>query len=275
MIKVIDNTSITIFDGQFARPEIYQLTIGNVCIYSAKAPDKESPNEDAAAIIPVNSDAVVLVVADGLGGLPAGEAASRLVIKELGKALKRASANEIPVRGAILDGIEHANNKILDMKSGSATTLVVAEIQDGRVRTYHAGDSLIMLIGNRGRIKYSAIPHSPTGYARESGLIDESEAMQHEEKHLISNCIGSTDMRVEIGPTLDLAARDTLVLASDGLSDNLYDGEIVEATRKGPLISAAQRLINESRDHMEHPKEDRMSHPDDLTFLLFRLAKNG
>ena len=275
MIKVIDNTSITIFDGQFTRPELYQLEIGNVCIFSVKAPDKETPNEDAVAIIPVNSDAVVLVVADGLGGLPAGEAASRLVIKELVKALRRASANEIHIRGAILDGIEHANKKILDMKSGSATTLAVAEIQDGRIRTYHAGDSLIMLIGNRGRIKYSAIPHSPTGYARESGMIDESEAMQHEEKHLISNCIGSTDMRVEIGPSMDLAARDTLVLASDGLSDNLYDGEIVEATRKGPLISAAQRLINESRDNMEHPKEDRMSHPDDLSFLLFRLATDG
>lgn len=275
MIKVIDNTSITIYDGQFTRPELYQLAIGNVCVYSAKAPDKDTPNEDSAAVIPVNSDAVVLVVADGLGGLPAGEAASRLVIKELIKALKRASANEIHIRGAILDGIEHANKKILDMKSGSATTLVVAEIQNGRIRTYHAGDSLIMLIGNRGRIKYSAIPHSPTGYARESGMIDESEAMQHEEKHLISNCIGSADMRVEIGPSLDLAARDTLVMASDGLSDNLYDGEIVEAARKGPLISAAQRLINESRDHMEHPKEDRMSHPDDLSFLLFRLATNG
>ena len=274
MIKAVKNSPVTMFDGNSIEPAQHNLTIGSVTFYSSPAPGKKTANEDALAIIPVNSDSVVLVVADGLGGLPAGEAASRIVINELVQSLKRASVNETHIRGAILDGIELANKKILDMKSGSATTLAVAELQGRNVRTYHAGDSLIMLMGNRGSIKYSAIPHSPTGYALESGMIDESEAMQHEEKHLVSNCIGSSEMRVEIGPNIDLATRDTLILASDGLSDNLYDGEIVEAGRKGSLMNAANRLIKESRENMEHPKEDRMCHPDDLSFIIFRPGSN-
>ncbi len=104
-------------------------------------------------------------------------------------------------------------------------------------------------------------------------MIDESEAMQHEEKHLVSNCIGCPNMRVEIGPNINLATRDTLILASDGLSDNLYDNEIIESSRKGPLKTVAKRLIREAREHMEHPRDDRMCHPDDLSFIIFRPVK--
>ena len=273
MIEAIINLPIAIFDGNHAKPENCNLSIGSVTFYTSRAPGKKTANEDTLAIIPVSNDSAVLAVADGLGGLPAGEEASRIVINELIKSVKKAINGEIHIRGAILDGIEHANKKIIDLKNGSATTLAVAELKNNTVRTYHAGDSLIMIMSSRGKIKYSAIPHSPTGYALESGMIDESEAMQHEEKHLISNCIGSQDLRVEIGPTVEMAVRDTLILASDGLSDNLYDGEIVEASRKGPLTKAARKLIRESHEHMEYPRDDRMCHPDDMTFIMYRPVK--
>jgi len=111
MIKAVKNSPVTMFDGNSIEPAQHNLTIGSVTFYSSRAPGKKTANEDALAIIPVNSDSVVLVVADGLGGLPAGEAASRIVIDELVQSLKRASVNETHIRGAILDGIEHANRK--------------------------------------------------------------------------------------------------------------------------------------------------------------------
>ncbi len=94
--------------------------------------------------------------------------------------------------------------------------------------------------------------------------------MRHEERHLISNFIGSPDLRVEIGPVINIAARDTLLLASDGLCDNLYDDETVETIRKGPLLSCARNLMEKCRKNMEHPLDDRHCHPDDLSFILFR-----
>jgi serine/threonine protein phosphatase PrpC len=248
--------------------------MGQVVYFSSRSPAKTTANEDALAVIPVNESTIVLVVADGLGGPPAGETASRITIETLVNSLKRVSQDETHIRGAILDGIEQANEIILGLRNGSATTVVVTVIQDHILRSYHAGDSMIMLMGNRGKIKHQTVSHSPTGYALESGLINESEAMQHEDRHLISNFIGSTDMRVEIGPNIRFAQRDTLILASDGLSDNLYDHEIVNASRKGPLMQGAKRLVAECKEYMEHPKGDGISHPDDLTFVLFRLRSN-
>ena len=262
---------VTCFNAMMDQPEFYEMESGSAAYYSSRAINKNTANEDALGIIPVNDKSVVLVIADGMGGLPAGEEASRAVVKHLIKSVNRVNEEEVSVREAILDGIEEANNELLNLKYGLGTTLVVAEVQDHWLRTYHAGDSPIMLMGSRGKIKYSAIAHSPTGYALESGMIDKAEAMVHEERHLISNYIGSPDMRVEIGPSIQMAPRDTLLLASDGLSDNLYDNEIVELCRKGNIMSGAKKLVTDCCKYMSHPVEDRHCHPDDLSIILFRL----
>ena len=263
---------VTCINSTMEEPGLLELHHGSGIVFSTPAIDKVTGNEDAVAVIPLGEDALVLIVADGLGGLPAGATASRMVIECMAGALTHANLDEISIREVILDSIERANREILDLKNNSATTLVVAEIQGNTLRTYHAGDSMIMLMGNRGKIKYSAIPHSPVGYALKSGLMDESEAMLDEEKHLISNYIGSPESHVEVGPVLKMSARDTLVLASDGLSDNLFENEVVEICRKGDLLQAARKLQENCRKYMVESAPDRICHPDDLSFILFRLG---
>ncbi|HKK15167.1 MAG TPA: PP2C family serine/threonine-protein phosphatase [Gammaproteobacteria bacterium] len=269
------NKILTCFNAGMNEPKTFPCMAGQVIYFSTPARDKETANEDALAIIPVGDEGIVLAVADGLGGMPAGEDASRLVIDYLVKSLAGAAGTDISTREIILNSIEQANNAILQLKNSSATTLVVAEIQGRSLRTYHAGDSMIMLLGNRGKIKYSAIPHSPTGYALISGIINESEAMLDEERHFISNYIGSQDMRVEVGPVLQMAVRDTLLLSSDGVSDNMFDHEVVETVRKGSLQKAAVKLVTDCQRYMSQEVSDRTCHPDDLSFILFRPGKSG
>jgi PPM family protein phosphatase len=146
------------------------------------------------------------------------------------------------------------------------------EIQDCTVRTYHVGDSAILLTGQRGKLKLQTIAHSPIGYAVESGLIDEQAAIHHEERHVISNVIGSDQMRIEIGPAIEMAARDTLVLASDGLLDNLLPDEIVQRVRSGPLDAAVESLVQLARRRMNNEANAMPSKPDDLTVIAFRLG---
>jgi serine/threonine protein phosphatase PrpC len=117
-----------------------------------------------------------------------------------------------------------------------------------------------------------SIPHSPVGYAVESGLLDESDAMHHEERHMISNVIGSGDMHIEVGTAVELARRDTLLIASDGLSDNLHMPEIVECIRKGPLRKISEELAKLARERMEGSDDGEPSKPDDMTFAVFRLT---
>ena len=261
----------TLYEGFMDDPLGYKTKPGIILMYSNRALNKDTANEDALAIIPINESTLVLAIADGLGGMPAGEQASRMVIQRLVKSLAAMEHKDTSVREVLLNSIEQANEEILEMKNGAASTLVVAEVSGTSLRTYHAGDSMIMLMGNRGVIKYSAIPHSPTGYALESGIINESEAMLHEERHLISNYIGSQDMRLEMGPSIRISPRDTLLLASDGISDNLYDNEIVELCRKGPILDCSRNLIAECNKFMTHLSTDRICHPDDLSFIMFRL----
>lgn len=273
MVVEITKSSITCFNTVMETPLFYDLQFARAVYFSSRAVNKDTANEDALAVIPVGNNSVVLVISDGMGGLPAGEEASHTVINCMIDSIHRIGPEGIGVREAILDGFEAANNEILDMKNGSGATLVVAEIQDDFLRTYHAGDSMIMLVGNKGKTKYSVIAHSPTGYALESGMIDKAEAMMHEERHLVSNYIGSPHMRVEVGPNIRMSPRDTLILASDGLSDNLYDDEIAELSRRGDIISCTTKLVSECLNFMNKPVKDRQCHPDDLSVILFRLHK--
>ena len=243
---------------------------GKAVAFTARSPVKETVNEDAVALIPVGDHAGVFVVADGLGGLPAGEAAARLAVMSLKESLSDVTDNGLSLREAILNGIEQANADILALGTGCATTLAVVELQAGVMRSYHVGDSLIMLVGQRGKLKFQNVFHSPVGYAVEAGLLDETEAIHHEARNVVSNVIGMPGMRIDIGPAIELAPRDTLLLASDGLPDNLYVDEIVALMKSGPLAQAADALIRDCRKRMQAPLQGQPSHPDDLSIILYR-----
>ena len=256
--------------AQMSDGEVCPIAGGVAAVFSVPSPDKQTPNEDAATLIPVNGNTGILVVADGLGGERAGELASRAAVWEMIESIRQATTDEPSLRAAILNGFENANRAVTDLGVGAATTMVVAEIQDRTVRPYHVGDSMILVCGQRGKVKLQTISHSPVGYALEAGFLDETEAMNHEQRHVVSNIIGSADMRIEVGSTIKLAPRDTLLLASDGLFDNLHSHEIVERIRKGPLEKVVRTLAEDCRRRMQGDRDDQPSKPDDLTFIAFR-----
>lgn len=253
------------------KAEVLSVSGGTAAVYSARAPDKPTPSEDVVAVIPFGRDCCVLAVADGVGGLPAGEQASRLAVDMLSDRLAAAAGDSALLMLSILDGIDEVNRALLARGLGAATTLAVVEVQGAVVRSYHVGDSMILVAGQRGKIKLQTVAHSPVGYAVEAGLLDEMEALHHEHRHVVSNVVGIEAMRIEVGPSLRLARHDTLVIASDGLPDNFYIDEIVERVRSGPLDEAARRLIEDSRQRMESEGDGaRPGHADDLSFILFR-----
>lgn len=246
------------------------LGVGRAVVYSARAPAKEGPNEDAAAVIRVAASAGILAIADGLGGQPAGARAAEQVVRRLEQEAVRAEADEGSLRRAVLDALDAANQALLESGAGAATTCAAVALVAGGLRPYHVGDSAILVVGQRGRIKLQTVAHSPVGYAVESGLLGEEDALHHEERHLISNVVGATDMRIELGSPLRLAARDTVLLATDGLFDNLLLDEIVERIRAGPVAVAAARLVRLATERMRRPVAGSPSKPDDLTFILYR-----
>jgi len=239
-------------------------------VISHRAPHKDSGNEDGALVVWTGADALVLAVADGVGGLPAGDAASGLALRALRDALRIRLAEGAELREAILSGFDRANRAVLQRGGGGATTLAVVEVSGARLRSYHVGDSGVLVFGGRGKIRLQTISHSPVGYAVEAGVLDETEAMHHADRHLVSNVVGDRGMHVGMSYPLRLRPMDTVLLASDGLFDNAFTEEAVERLRKGPLHDGALALAGACLERMRAPGEHAVSKPDDLTLLAYR-----
>ncbi len=270
-------TGAVLTEAEMDEVGLLEFASGLAAVFTTPSPSKPTPNEDVAALLPFGPASGILAVADGLGGHAGGEQASRLAVETIQESVRQTlvladQPSGDLLRGAILNGIESANDAVMELGTGAATTLALVEVDGHVIRTYHVGDSTILLTGQRGKLKLQTIAHSPIGYAVEAGLIDEEDAMHHEERHVISNVIGSDQMRIEIGPVVEMAARDTLVLASDGLLDNLLPAEIVDFVRSGPLDRAVAEMVAEARRRMDGTDGQVPSKPDDLTVIAYRLS---
>lgn len=262
----------TYFDCDMSEPDQFATADGTACVFSARCPRKESANEDAAAVVPCGDRGAVLIVADGFGGGPAGEQAARLAVEAMQLCVADSLAENGLLRSGIVTGFEKANASVLALGVGAATTLAVVEVSGGVARPFYVGDSMILVVGGRGKIKLQTMPHSPVGYGIEAGLLDANEAMHHEHRHIVSNFIGSADMHIALGSPVVLARHDTVLVGSDGLFDNLYCDGIAGLVCRGPQRQAAQRLAAASLHRMQSDEVGHPSKPDDLTFITFRLA---
>lgn len=267
--KYTDHAQLYV-DQDMSQAAVHLFAAGTAAVVSLRCPGKQSANEDAAGVIPFDQRSGVLAVADGMGGARGGENAAKLAVTALKDSLRAASLKNDSLRTALLNGVDKANRLVQDLGIGAATTLAAVEVQGRFARPYHVGDSLILVTGQRSRVKLQTVSHSPVGFALEAGVLDEAEAMHHEDRHVVSNMVGTPDMRIEVGSAIELAARDTLLLASDGLSDNLHIQEIIEIIRMGPLANALWRLATETLHRMTHSAAGHPSKPDDLTMIAFR-----
>lgn len=258
---------LLLLQSELDAPLRVETRAADVATYSKTAPLPGRKNEDGVGVIDLEERGVVAVVADGAGGHSLGDRAAELAVRAIVACLNEAE----DVQAGVLSGFDRANREVLELGVGAATTLAAVHIGDQGLRTYHTGDSAVIVVGQRGKLKLQTIAHSPVGYAIEAGVLDEADAMEHSQRHIVSNLIGTREMRIEIGPLQPLDAFDTVVVASDGLFDNLGPDEVSELVRTGPLEEAASRLAQAARERMG--QADKPSKPDDLSFVLMRARR--
>ena len=254
---------------QMAKPEAFSVVEGTVVIYTAPSPDElERVNEDSALIATLPEGRAVFCVADGAGGQRRGELASRMVVESLESTLS--DGNSPDLHGAVVRAFEQAHTRILAEGIGAATTLAGVMLQGRGLRSFHAGDSRVLVSGQRGRRKLATLPHSPVAYAVEAGLLNEQEALQHDQRHVVSNLVGLDGARIDMSSSIQLARFDTVLIASDGLFDNFLEDEILERMRRGPLPDVLAKLVRETHRRMLGKGSTSAGKPDDLTILLYR-----
>ncbi|MEM8984906.1 MAG: protein phosphatase 2C domain-containing protein [Pseudomonadota bacterium] len=255
-----------------AMDSVIQVDVTGREVAAYAYPFGDGPNQDSAAVFVLSQSHCVLAVADGMGGGIAGDKASALAVNTLDDQLRQASGTELPLRSVILNSFEVAHEQIRQQYTGAATTLIVAEIQNRTARLYHVGDSAALVIGGRGKLKLQTAAHSPVGYALKAGMLDEHDALSHDDRHYVSNMLGLSDLSIEVGYPFALAPRDTLLLATDGLFDNLWLDEVSSLAIRGSVLEAVERIQRLATTRMNEPgtTNNQPSKPDDLAILAHR-----
>lgn len=250
------------------RPRAIALPgLGHCICASRGAPGKGRTNEDALVVLPLAERGVVIAVADGAGGMPHADAAARLAVESLEHALRGPVDS---IEEAVLSGFKAAHDAIADLRLGAASTLIAAWISATDIVFFNAGDSQAVIAGGRGKPKFVSVAHSPVGLAQAAGELGEEEALFHPERHIVANMLGVGEVRVEWSRRRVLALRDTVLLASDGVFDNLRIGEICSLIRRTDLEAAGEALLAACDARMREQRPGQPGKPDDLTFVLFR-----
>ena len=226
--------------ADFSKPQLFGDE-NNILFFSKKSPITETCNEDAVGIFKTKEG--------------------------IEKSLKTDGVTEAGHRYRIIDAIEKTNKELIATGVGARTTITICEIYDNKARGYQVGDSTLVICGQRGKLKYRSLAHSPVGYGVEAGLIDEKEALAHPDLHYISNLVGESDMKIEMGPEVELNPNDTIFLASDGIFDNFPPDEIIDLVRKGTIDGISTSLMDMINERIY---QEAGSKKDDISFILFK-----
>ncbi len=260
--------TILLSKQQLATPEFVTAKGYSLALFSDKARYKETSNEDSALITEI-LDGILIAVADGVGGSQHSHIASSMILSDIAKFVE----NHV-MRGdelhKLLPVIQQTNEKLLKHECLPQTTLTLAVLAKNTIRYMQIGDSGLLLCGQRGKLKHRSIAQSPVGYALESGLVNEQEAIDHPDNNIVNNIIGDQLMRIEIGPALDFHGYDTLLLASDGIWDNLLSEHIIDTIRIKSIAKVSQKLATAILERKNPLTDEPFVKDDDITFILCR-----
>lgn len=226
----------------------------NFSIYQASRVGGRKYNQDRVAYA-YSNEALLLVLADGMGGHLHGEVAAQAAVHVYMQAFAQVAKPLIPKPEVFLSEVmKNAHATIVryatDHKLGGnpGTTCVAALVQEGRVWWAHAGDSRLYLIrGDEARPLTH--DHSMVQQWADWGIISQEETKTHPDRNKITNCLGGMEdmFYVDSAPSpIALEDGDELMLCSDGLWSPLEDPEIGAAMSHAPLQTALDQLMTEA-----------------------------
>ena len=229
-----------------------------------------SVNQDAYRVIEFpERRAGVMVLCDGMGGEKAGEVASALATDSfIEYAQQRFSEPEPPLAVDVArEAAAWANLQVYDRASrddecsGMGTTLVAAVITEDDTVIVNVGDSRCYWLAE-GQLQQVTRDHSLVQEMVDQGMIGSQEARSHPRRNIITRAIGlERRIRSDVF-RIDLRDGDTLLLCSDGLSNQVSDREIAGALLQEPEEkSAGEKLVSLALER---------GAPDNVTVLLLR-----
>lgn len=209
-------------------------------------------NEDAFIAEPL-----VVGVADGMGGHQAGEVASAIAVQMLrdrlsqgAPSLEAATAAVVAANSAIFNG---ARDNAEQRGMGTTLTALIVLAEDAAaVRRFvllNVGDSRTYLLRG-GRLRCITVDHSYVQELVSTGHITEVEARTHPRRNIVTRALGiESTVRVD-NWVLPFVKGDRYLLCSDGLVDEVDDGEITDVmAAHADAQRAAEALVDAANRH--------------------------
>jgi len=206
-------------------------------------------------------DGYTMIVADGMGGMAAGEIASRLAITTGLKLIQKSpkwgfKINKKEARELFERVNQHlqAIDETLTARSeadrrlfGMGTTLTAAYSVGTDLFIFHVGDSRAYLY-RKGKLRQLTKDHNVAQAMADAGYIAPEDVRHHSKRNVLTNFLGGHHGKVKTDLRwLQVADGDLLLLCSDGLNDMVDDASIARILGKHePPADAAQSLLKEA-----------------------------
>ena len=185
-----------------------------------------------------NEDAVfvgnrLFVVADGMGGLPAGELASDILVQTLAPVDERPDSGE-PLQ-ELIEALETANERIEaavaddGARDGMGTTVTALLLAGDRVAALNVGDSRCYL-SRDGELTQLTRDDTYVQALVDQGVLTPDDARRHPQRALVTQAVQGGPFR-PAGRMVPIRPGDRFLLCSDGLSDYVDDGVIAATLR--------------------------------------------
>jgi len=211
-------------------------------------PGQVRPNNEDAFDFDVERG--VAVLADGMGGLNAGEVASATAVAAILGELAAAQAVTVDaVSAAIVAANQHVYElaqKNRELRNMGTTVVVWAALAGSRFVVGHVGDSRAYRLNEDGLVPLTR-DHSVVQAMVDQGLMTTAEARVATNRNVITRAVGLDDnVHVDV-EEIGHDAGDYYLLCSDGLTDMLDDGEIQDLWRRhgdGPMEALAEHMVD-------------------------------
>ena len=199
-------------------------------------------NEDS---LRVHGEAGLAVVADGMGGHPGGDIASRVAVEAVERALADDAAGLTEALHAAHRAVVEAGG--VEGKPGMGTTCVAARLRSDALECAWVGDSRLYRL-HAGRLERLSRDHSHVQSLVDAGALSPEAAEHHPERHILTQCLGGFGYDVpEIEHRIvPVAFGDRVLLCTDGLTGELSDARIESVLAGTPDDRTAARALVEA-----------------------------
>ncbi len=223
-------------------------------------------NQDYA-IHAATDRALLLAVADGMGGYYAGELAAEIAVGSICHSFADAAQPRLAEPEAFLErAIARAHDAIRryadaqELPDVPRTVIVACVVQEGRAWWNHVGDARLYLVRD-GLIAAQTRDHTPVQALIDAGEIQPDQAYRHPESNRVLQSLGApTEPEPGPGASARLHNDDILLLCSDGFWGPLRSSQLLAGLEAPSLRQAILELADTAERRAG-------AHGDNLTAL--------